>query len=211
MIFTRRGVNINAYPSIKAYLEQFKTELTPKPKGWKGPWKGRKPGPYQWYEIQDTVAYYQEFKRPKIIYAEIATRGHFTIDDTGFFPDTTGYIMGLHSLYELAIFNSKVWTFLFSCISSEIRGGFFRWKRQYMSQLPIRVIDPAIASDIALHDKLVALVQGMLDLHKRAATACTSHEQTLTQRQIATADQEIDRLVYEFYGLTDEEIAIINP
>ncbi len=43
-----------------------------------------------------------------------------------------------------------------------------------------------------------------------AATACTSHEQTLIQRRIVTTDQEIDRLVYELYGLTDEEIAIVE-
>ncbi|HDQ40580.1 MAG TPA: hypothetical protein ENN39_06065 [Desulfonatronum sp.] len=82
--------------------------------------------------------------------------------------------------------------------------------KSYLQQLPIRTIDPANPADVALHDKLVALVQRMLDLHKRAAAASTSHEQTLIQRQIATTDQEIDHLVYELYGLNDEEIAIVE-
>ncbi len=48
------------------------------------------------------------------------------------------------------------------------------------------------------------------DLHKRAAYATTSHEQTLLQRRIAATDQEIDQLVYALYGLSQEEIAIVE-
>ena len=50
----------------------------------------------------------------------------------------------------------------------------------------------------------------MLALHKRAPAAKTGHEQTSLQRQIEATDAQIDRLVYEFYGLTDEEIAIVE-
>ena len=34
-------------------------------------WNGRKPGAYKWYEVQDTIDYYEEFEKPKIIFAEI--------------------------------------------------------------------------------------------------------------------------------------------
>ena len=41
----------------------------PKPKDWKGDkWKGRKPGSYKWYEIQDAIDYYEEFEKPKIMF-----------------------------------------------------------------------------------------------------------------------------------------------
>ncbi len=50
----------------------------------------------------------------------------------------------------------------------------------------------------------------MLDLRKRSASATTSHEQTLLQRQITATDQEIDQLVYALYGLSREEIAIVE-
>ncbi len=65
LIFTRRGIEIEKYPAVLAYLEQFKTQLEPKPKNWeKGKkWQGRKAGTYQWYEIQDTVAYHAEFEK----------------------------------------------------------------------------------------------------------------------------------------------------
>ena len=52
LIFTRRGININAYPAIQAYLQQFREQLEPRPIDWNdiSPWLGRKPGSYKWYE-----------------------------------------------------------------------------------------------------------------------------------------------------------------
>jgi hypothetical protein len=50
----------------------------------------------------------------------------------------------------------------------------------------------------------------MLALHKNLAGAKTGHEQTSLQRQIEATDARIDRLVYELYGLSEEEIAIVE-
>jgi len=47
-------------------------------------------------------------------------------------------------------------------------------------------------------------------LHKRIQTAKTNHDRTIFERQIAATDEEIDRLVYESYELTEEGIAIID-
>jgi hypothetical protein len=67
MIFTRRGIDIDSYPAIKRYLAAFRNQLEPKPKDREvGNWPGRKPGVYQWFEIQDPVEYWQEFERPKL-------------------------------------------------------------------------------------------------------------------------------------------------
>lgn len=50
----------------------------------------------------------------------------------------------------------------------------------------------------------------MLALHRRLAASRTDHEQTRLQRQIDATDRQIDRLVYDLYGLTEEEIRIIE-
>jgi len=57
---------------------------------------------------------------------------------------------------------------------------------------------------------MVELVQGMIDLHKRLSSAKTDHEKTVLERQIAEVDRQIDELVYELYGLTAEEIKIVE-
>jgi hypothetical protein len=213
LIFTRHGVNIDDYPAIKEYLSQFKDRLTPRPKDWQGnEWKGRKPGAYQWYEIQDTIDYYEEFEKPKIVYAEIASRGQFTLEKDNYYYDTTAYIISCNDnlMYLIGLLNSRLWTFLFSKTSSEIRGGFFRWKHQYMAPLPIRTIDFSDPADVARHDRMVSLVEQMLSLHKQLPQAGTPHEKTALERRIEATDGQIDALVYELYGLTEEEIGIVE-
>ena len=77
LIFTRRGIDIKKYPAIENYLSQYKKQLTPG--------MGRKAGSYKWYEIQDNIAYWQEFETQKILYQEIATYQAFSWDDTGIY------------------------------------------------------------------------------------------------------------------------------
>ena len=57
---------------------------------------------------------------------------------------------------------------------------------------------------------MVTLVERMFDLNKRLPETKTDQERTIIERQIAATDKEIDELVYELYGLTEEEIAIVE-
>ena len=79
-----------------------------------------------------------------------------------------------------------------------------------MKELPIRTIDFNDPADVQRHDRMVALVESMLALHRQLAAARSPQEKELLQRQIAFTDREIDALVYELYGLTEEEIKIVE-
>ncbi|MFZ1553704.1 MAG: hypothetical protein WAV53_20095 [Anaerolineae bacterium] len=57
---------------------------------------------------------------------------------------------------------------------------------------------------------MVSLVTQMLDLHKRLAAEGIPHEKAALQRRIEATDRQIDALVYELYGLTDAEIAVVE-
>ena len=76
--------------------------------------------------------------------------------------------------------------------------------------LPIRKLDLGKVQDKAAHDRMVSLVESMLDLHKQLSSARVEHDKTLIQRQISATDGQIDKLVYELYGLTEEEIKILE-
>jgi hypothetical protein len=84
LIFTRRGIKIEDYPAILQYLTQYKERLTPRPKNSTDPkWPGRKPGSYQWYEIQDAVDYWKEFEKTKILWPGISLEANsFALDDS---------------------------------------------------------------------------------------------------------------------------------
>ncbi len=73
--------------------------------------------------------------------------------------------------------------------------------RAWASQNPI---------EKAQHDKLVALVDNMLELQKKYHDARMERDKELYERQIKIVDAQIDRLVYDLYGLTEEEIKVVE-
>jgi hypothetical protein len=212
IIFSRRGVNIDRYPAIRDHLAQWKEDLTPKKD--KNAKRGRKPGGYEWYEIQDDVAYYEVFDGPKLIFPDIAKGPRFCLDDDGYYLANTAYCLGTEDRYLLGILNSRLFWFAISNISIPfgIRAGEYRYRLiyQYMEKVPIRVIDHANASDKTRHDQMVNHVEQMLKLHKSVALAQTPQEKTTLERQLAATNAQIDRLVYDLYGLTPEEIRVLE-
>ena len=210
VLFTRRGIDINKYPAILTYLQHFKQELMPKPKGWKGVWKGRKPGSYQWYEIQDSIDYYQKFEEPKIIIPAIVQSANYCYDKIGCYSNDKTSIIPTNDLHLLGVLNSKIADFVIFNISSTKQGGYFEYKPMYVSKIPIRTINPSNPEDVTKHDKMVSLVEQMLELHKKLDGAKLGNEKEMIQRRIDATDSEIDRLVYDLYGLTDEEIKIVE-
>ncbi|MCX5805846.1 MAG: Eco57I restriction-modification methylase domain-containing protein [Proteobacteria bacterium] len=211
LIFTRRGINIKNYPAIYHHLLQFKERLMPKPRDWKGEsWKGRKPGSYQWYEVQDAIDYWEEFEKAKIIIPSIIKNASYTFDASGFYSNDKTSIIASDDMYLLGVLNSRVSDFFIHSISSTKQGGYFEYKPMYVQQTPIRTIDFSNLADVVLHSRMVSLVEQMLGLHKQFAEAKTPHDKTAIQRQIDAIDRQIDLLVYELYGLTEEEIAIVE-
>jgi hypothetical protein len=83
-------------------------------------------------------------------------------------------------------------------------------KKVDLDQLPTPPMVLSDPHDKALHDHLAGLVERMLELHKRLTATTTQAEQDLYQRQIEATDWQIDALVYDLYGLTDEEIAVVE-
>ncbi len=210
LIFTRRGININEYPVIKAYLSKFKQELMPRPKEWKGEWVGRKPGSYQWYEIQDTVDYYKEFEKRKIVYPNICKKPEFTYDAVSNYTNQKCFIISMDDKYLLGILNSKLNNFLFKLILPKLRGGFYEPSYVFFKDFSICTIDFSDPADAARHNRMVALVETMLDLNRRLADARTEQDKTFIRREIEATDRRIDALVYELYGLSEEEIGLIE-
>lgn len=109
IIFTRRGIDIEAYPAVKAHLEKFKQRLEPKPDDWRGDeWPGRKGGTYKWFEIQDSIDYWREFEKPKISYQEIQFHPSYALDTKGFYGNNKTFFITCDDLYLLAVLNSPI-------------------------------------------------------------------------------------------------------
>jgi hypothetical protein len=110
----------------------------------------------------------------------------------------------------LGILNSKLLFWYLKLISNRFRGGWITCTKQYVGKLPIRAIDFSDPADKARHDRIVELVEQMLNLNKQLAGSKEPQTKTVLQRQIETTDRQIDRLVYELYELTEDEIKIVE-
>jgi hypothetical protein len=166
-----------------------------------------------WWELRP-CDYYHCFDRPKIVFPDICKGPRFCLDRSGLYLANTAYCLGTDDLYLLGVLNSRLFWFDISHLSIPfgLRAGQYRYRLiyQYMEKIPIRVIDFSNKSDKSRHDLLVKLVGQMLELHPRLAAARTPVEKTALERQIAAADSQIDRLIYDLYGLTEDEIKIVE-
>ncbi len=79
-----------------------------------------------------------------------------------------------------------------------------------LSQIPINNLSLDDGANIENYNRMATLVESMLDLNKELQEAKTPDEKVVLERQIAATDREIDELVYELYGLTEEERKIVE-
>jgi hypothetical protein len=114
--------------------------------------------------------------------------------------------------YLLALINSKLLEWYFPYVSVPFRGGWWSANRQFLSKLPVRLLDLSDSADKSLHCRIVALVDEMLSLQRRHTEAERSLDDARHDlaRRITTVDEAIDALVYELYGLTEDEIALVR-
>ena len=138
------------------------------------------------------------------------TRGRLCPMASGGFTVTLSKQCQLRPEYVLGLLNSKLLFWRLQKLSSLFRGGWITCTKQYFGELPIRRIDFSDAADKSRHDRLVKQVEQMLASHKQLSAAQTPQEQTALTRQIAATDTQIDRLVYDIYRLTEDEIKIVE-
>ena len=195
LIFTRRGIDIEEYPSVKNYLLKHKERLEPKPKNWKGDWKGRKEGNYKWYEIQDSIDYYEEFEQPKIFFPGMSSEiTAFTFDENGLYGNDNVQMIVSDDKFLLGMLNSKVSHFFLRNVCDFVRGGFARLKIAYVKQLPIPPADAATQSAVS------ALVN--LILSKKTADP---------HADIRAEEAAIDATMYRLFEITEaSEIALLE-
>ncbi|MFA4836702.1 MAG: TaqI-like C-terminal specificity domain-containing protein [Dehalococcoidia bacterium] len=146
-------------------------------------------GKYFW-ELRSCV-YWQEFEQPKIIYPDIAKGPEFAFDDNQYHLVNTLYLMPTDQKWLLGLLNSQAVFWFYAKTSSQIRGGFVRFIAQYVSQIPVPVnSDPK---------PIESLVGQILAAKAKDPTA-----------DVSALEGEIDQLVYQLYGLTEEEIGIVE-
>jgi hypothetical protein len=198
------------YPKTAAYLESHRKRLEGREGG---KFKGR-----DWYRFgrNQNLGIQQRVKLcvPRLVenlYAAFDTDGfHFldNVDVGGITLKPSFESQGF--AYLLGLLNSTLLRWYFPFVSAPFRGGWMSANRQFLSRLPIRPINFSDSADRARHDRMVGLVERMLELHRRKAEAKGESVRAQLEREINVTDEQVDALVYELYGLSEDEIRIVE-
>ncbi|HCL00227.1 MAG TPA: hypothetical protein DHW42_09020 [Candidatus Marinimicrobia bacterium] len=171
-----------------------------------GPKMREYPKEFHWFEgnrvlLRRLVNRKHRLMATQIKNTVITNKNLYVIKPTG--KETMPYVLG--------IINSRLISRLYLAqVSQATKDDFPQVTIRDILGLPFRPIDFSDPADKARHDRMVGLVQQMLDLNKQLAEAKAPQTKTVLQRQIETTDRQIDRLVYELYELTAGEIAIVE-
>jgi hypothetical protein len=153
---------------------------------------------------------------PKILLRKTGDRIIATFDNSGVFPEQSLYFLynnrtQMDFRFLLGVLNSHLLTFYLQAKALTNKKSIAQVKKEDLDELPIYSADFSIGIHKARHDKMVELVDRMLELNKQKHSGKLAPSQMdRLDREIAATDAEIDNLVYELYGITAEERKIIE-
>ena len=180
LIFTRRGTDIEKFPFIKKHLYDFYDNL--KPKTSEDSTKGRKSGNYKWFEILDNTAYYREFeKSEKIIWGLTADKWAYTLDTEQHYLPSNAYILTSETIPI---------KFILGLLNSKLL-------RYYFGFIGVMTAGGAYTLKASTIEALP--IENILN-------AKAKNKQT----DVSLSEHEIDCLVYNLYGLSEDDVKIVE-
>lgn len=180
------------YPAIYQHLLHYKPALSSRNKAETGI-------RYEWYALQRCAAtYYKEFEKEKIIWAETSSELDFYIDNERYYIDKTCFmLLGKNLKYLCGVINSKLTDFIFrNQIANKLGNNSLQLAKTYVEQISIPLISLSNQIIVNQIETIVCKIQSL----KKANTKADTSE----------LEGQIDRLVYQLYDLTKDEIAIIE-
>jgi hypothetical protein len=113
--------------------------------------------------------------------------------------------------FVLGLLNSRLLNWFYQKLLNPEQGeALAQVKRGHIAKLPIPPLDLSKRTGKTRYDKIVKLVERMLELNKKLVAAKVPQDKERLQREINATDKQIDNVVYELYGLTADEIAIVE-
>ena len=189
--FPSRHYDIEQYPAVKEYLLSFgieRLEQTGKEHNVNGEKiKARKKTSNKWFETQDSISYWEDFSKPKIIYPNMTKYMPFVYDEANFMTNQKCFIItGQNMAYLNAFLNSSLFKYCFRDSFPELQGGTRELSKIFFDKIPV---------------KLVSLEQN--EIFRKIVNSVQS-DYTIEQTKY------IDTLLFDLYNLTTEERKVIG-
>ena len=184
--FPSRHYDIEQYPAVKKYLLSYgieRLEQTGKVHNVDGvSIKARKKTNNKWFETQDSISYWEDFFKPKIVYPNMTKYMPFVYDEANFLTNQKCFIVtGQSMAYLTAFFNSSLFKFCFRDAFPELQGGTRELSKIFFDKIPVKQVS---SEQNELFRRIVNAVQSDYTM-----------EQT----------KSIDTMLFDLYNLTTEE------
>jgi hypothetical protein len=184
--FPTLHIDINNYPAVRDYLKTFGNALEQN-----GEPGCRKRTSSKWFELQDNIAYYANFEKEKIAWGNLAVSAQFALVEAGMYIKEPSPLITPASKYMLAILNSTLGDYYIHSLGVTRSGGYMEYKPMFVENLPVPQIPPEAQRPFE------TLVDKILEAKKKG-------------EDTSSYEAEIDKLVYALYGLTDDQIAVVE-
>ena len=189
--FPSRHYDIEQYPAVKNYLLSFgieRLEQTGKEHNVNGEKiKARKKTNNKWFETQDSISYWEDFSKPKIMYPNMTKYLPFYYDEKGLYQNDKSFmITGAHVSYLAAFLNSSLFKFCYRDNFPELLGGTRELRKIFFDKTSILQVSDS--TNEMFREKVNAI------------------QSNYTKEQA----KEIDTLLFDLYNLTDDERKIIG-
>ena len=193
------NLNIDNYPAIKSYFFKNFNIKQLEQTGKKYPefnFNARKLTNNKWFETQDSIGYYSEFEKEKVVWSDISTEPSFTILPKGTYFNNTVYMIvgGKNNEYLTSLLNSRITKWYFPLIASALGEKGQRYFKVFVERIPI----PSVSE---YNEKII------LEINRITNDIFLWRKEN---KSINNMEREIDKLVYQLYDLTPQEIAIIE-
>jgi len=188
-------IDIDDYPAVKRHLlsygrerlEQTGTRLS-------NGRRSRKRTPHRWFELQDTCAYHAEFSKSKVFWMDMSPRGRFAYSEKEVYCNDKAYFMTGRSLkWFCAILNSHLVTWMIGRTARTTGVGLTQWQKFVVERIPV----PSVPAK--RRRPIVGRIDRILRLKETGSNA--------DAREL---ESQLDRLIYQLYGLTAKEIELVS-
>ena len=184
--FPSKNYDIEQYPAVKQHLLSFgmeRLEQTGKDYTVDGQKvKARKKTNNKWFETQDSISYWEDFNKPKIVYPNMTKYMPFLYDDKSFLTNQKCFIItGERMAFLTAFFNSSLFKFCFRESFPELQGGTRELSKIFFDKIPVKEISE--------------------DIENQFRTVVIDIQNEYTKKKAI----QIDEMIFDLYNLNTEE------
>lgn len=207
LVYTTSETKINEFPNCHAVLLPYRDRLMKR--------REAANGKIPWFSL-NWPRRRKLFEQQKILIRQTADHIMAAFDADGWYCLKSSIIVQIRDetqctyLYLLAVLNSRLMRFLYNDLVGEQARVFPEVKPVQLFKLPIRIINFLDATEKSKHGNVVAEVDKMMALKAKLRGATSESEKAALQNAVTTTDAKINRLIYDLYGLTKKEIAIVE-